>query len=187
MLFIVTEIKIKADGETMKGTIVSSVKKESGNYTETVTLKLGGSAMYGENIEVEFVTKWKKDAEKLEIGFSLEQGENSFEATIPFGLKVKDDGFVLSIENVFDVIAAFDQNREEADDVEDGQVCSLAVKFSKKCDISVPEYVNLDKITEDDVTGFMEAMKSLNFTGNAKEDYPDDDFWGNEDWVPYSA
>jgi hypothetical protein len=184
---IVTEIKIKADGETMKGTIVSSVKKESGNYTETVTLKLGGSAMYGENIEVEFVTKWKKDAEKLEIGFSLEQGENSFEATIPFGLKVKDDGFELSIENVFDVIAAFDQNREEADDVEDGQVCSLVVKFSKKCDISVPEYVNLDKITEDDVTGFMEAMKSLNFTGNAKEDYPDDDFWGNEDWVPYSA
>ena len=170
---IIVDFEMDLDGQTVEGSIASYVEKTWGSCKETLILQAQGVALE-QDIKIEISTDWDRVGETLELSIDTQGLGEAMDVTIPVVLKEKDGGFDFYIKNLLDfsdeVIKDNPQLIPDFKPTEQKEACSLLIKVRNECSITVPEYTNLDQITEEDLIEFMSLFGSVGLGGNAEED-----------------
>lgn len=163
---IVVDYEVKIDGNTVEGSVTSSIEKQGNNCKETLTIKADGYSL-SKGIMLDIVLDWKRDDQKLDVSVSGRYVNEVVNVKIPFVLKEKNDGFDLFIEDLISLMSAAGQDTPS---FKLNDEYTLLIKFRDSCKITVPDYVNLDQITQEDVTTFTNLIEAFGFGESREED-----------------
>lgn len=162
---IVVDYEVKIDGNTVEGSVTSSIEKQGNNCKETLTIKADGYGL-SKGIMLDIVLDWKRDDQKLDVSVSGRYVNEVVNVKIPFVLKEKNDGFDLFIEDLISLMSAAGQDTSY---FKLNDEFTLLIKFRDNCKITAPDYVNLNQIMQEDVNAFMDLMGALGF-GESEEE-----------------
>lgn len=153
---IIVQCTVNAMGEKVNVKAVYSDAWDGDDFKSTCTVVVKND---GEKVaELEQETKWNKESGKLTISAGVE--DEKISCTLK--LVEKDNGFTISIEDMYAFICELDPSfdEEEFD-------CSVKVTFTEGVSISTPTFINLDKIDEEALQGIMESVQ--NFVSESEE------------------
>lgn len=170
---IIIKINVTSGETKNSAKVISSLEKDGNSYKETVSISAKSNDTKS---TLKLIYDWNRKKGELSVELDMDEDGEKTECDFTMVLKETEDGFEIGFDDLYRIMQSSDDTAVDSESAD----LSVSITYSKGCEISAPEFVNLDQI---DMTVLGEVLGNLSFGGKGEEDENPDDDWSDDNWI----